>query len=206
MALPAQITVIPHPFTGEAEESWEEFPVGFTPTSLMPIFDGAATISSSSAYVWMNTPELGIPGGMGLGPFTAKAYDGTQGYASSAAGITAEIIFNSPVLNFGGYWGNGVGDPDTVFTFFDNNGAVIWSDSFHYVSPGNDGSLQWRGWHSEGPIHALRFSGYWVVNDSLRLSTVPEPSAGIILLLSSAILMFARGWRIRSASIRLVDQ
>jgi hypothetical protein len=190
-SLRADITLIAEPFTGSAVETWEEFPVA-NPGSPATIFGGQATISGDNPFVWMTTFVLGTPGGLGLGPFPARAFDGTHGYTTSVSPGTARISFQSPVADFGGYWGYAVGYPAASFMFYDSEGALIGSESFTYTSPNNNGTLQWHGWHSTLPISSVEYTGHWVANDSLRISVVPEPSTTWLLLAAGLAIIGSR--------------
>ena len=185
--LGAGVTSLPAPFTGDFRETWEQFPVDY-PGSPVTIFGGQATISGGNPFVWMTTYTFGTPGGLGLGAFTAKAFDGTHGYVTSISPGTAVINFQSPVSDFGGYWGYATEYPAAIFNFYDSLGSLIGTESFTYVSPNNDGSLQWQGWHSTIPISSVVYSGHWVANDSLRITVVPEPGTNALLLCGAVIV------------------
>jgi hypothetical protein len=182
-SLRAGITSIIDPFSGDMVETWEEFPVA-NPGSPVMIFGGQATISGDNPFVWMTTYSLGTPGGLGLGPFPARASDGTHGYVTSVSPGAARITFQLPVTDFGGYWGYAVEYPAAIFNFYDSQGLLIGSENFNYSSPNNDGTLQWQGWHSTVPIASVSYSGHWVANDSLRIALVPEPRVNLILALA----------------------
>jgi len=94
------------------------------PGSPATIFGGQGTISGGNPFVWMTTFALGTPGGLGLGPFPARAFDGTHGYATSVSPGTARIGFRSAVTDFGGYWGYAVGSPAANFKFYDFQGTL----------------------------------------------------------------------------------
>ena len=173
-ALRAGITSIDNPFSGNALETWEEFPAEYA-SSPLTIFGGEATISGDNPFIWTTGYSLLSPGGLGLGPFDARAFDGAQGYVTSFSGGSAQIVFASPVTDFGGYWGYAVGYPAAVFSFFDSQGSLIGTEDFAYSSPNNNGTLEWQGWHSSVPVHSISYTGYWVADDSLRLTVVPEP-------------------------------
>src|ERR1017187_3525472 len=77
-SLRAGITPITNPFTGDALESYEEFSFG-DQNSPLTIFGGKATISGPYAYIWQTETTLGAAGGIGIGPFDARAFDGDHG-------------------------------------------------------------------------------------------------------------------------------
>ena len=189
--LRADITLIGNPFLGDSMETWEEFPVA-NPGSPAIIFGGRATISGDNPFVWMTTFTLGTPGGLGLGPFPARAFDGSHGYVTSVSPGTGRISFLSPVTDFGGYWGYSVGYPAATFGFYDSQGSLIGTQSFTYTAPNNNGTLEWQGWHSTVPISSVEWTGHWVANDSLRIIVVPEPTTYCLLMIAGILL---GGWR-----------
>ena len=176
--LRAEIRSVAVPFAGDVVESWEEFPVWYVTPPLI-IFGGQASIAGPNDYIWQTASALATPGGFGLGPFEAQAQDGTHGYGSSVDLGTVNINFQSPITGFGGYWGC-AGNPITL-EFYGENQTWVGSDSFNYASPNHDGSLQWNGWQSSVPLYSISYSGAWVVNDSLRITEVPEPDIGLLL-------------------------
>jgi hypothetical protein len=50
---------------------------------------------------------------------------------------------------------------------------VVDTDSFTYVSPGNDGSLEWRGYDFDTPIRTIEYHGDFVVTDGMQVLTSP---------------------------------
>lgn len=183
----ADITRIARPFTGDFMETWEGFPVA-NPGSPLPIFSGLATISGENPFVWMTTFSLAMPGGLGLGPFPARAIDGTHGYVTGVSPGIGRVDFQSPVTHFGGYWGYAVGYPAAAFSFYNSQGSLIGSKSFTYTAPNNNGTLEWQGWHSTVPISSVEWTGHWVANDSLRITVVPEPAITWLFLVAGLVL------------------
>jgi hypothetical protein len=191
--LRADITPITDPFTGDFIETWEGFPVGY-PGSPATVFGGRATISGDNPFVWMTTFTLGTPGGLGLGPFPARAVDGSHGYVTSVSPGTGRINFQAPVTDFGGYWGYSVGYPAATFGFYDSQGSLIGTQSFTYTAPNFNGTLEWQGWHSTVPISSVEWTGHWVANDSLRIVVVPEPATGCLLVVAGVVLCAGRNY------------
>jgi hypothetical protein len=168
-------------FVGEATETWESFSraqVYDLRHVELPIFGGAATISGDSEFIWISQIGVAEPntGGFGLGANAARSHDGVQGYGTSLAQGSTQITIPKPVLHFGGYWGAASGSGPISFRFYDSGGTLIGSDSVIYTRADIDGVLEWAGWQSTTPIGRVEYSGGWVVNDSLRISNVPEPS------------------------------
>ncbi len=66
------------------------------------------------------------------------------------------LSFSQPISDFGAYWGSGLGcsfgDSPSVLIFYDENGAVIGSDSFFYSG---NGKLEWRGYHFDIPVKTI---------------------------------------------------
>ena len=192
VSLRADITPVISPFYGNALETWDELPGGYA-SSPLSIFGGLATISGDNPFIWTTAYSLGTPGGLGLGPFDARAFDGTHGYVTSVSGGSAQIVFDLPVTDFGGYWGySAEGYPPATFTFYDSQGSLIGSEDFTYTSPNNNGTLEWQGWHSSVPISSISYTGYWVANDSLRITIAPEPSTSVLLICSVLVTGMAR--------------
>jgi hypothetical protein len=137
--------------------------------------NGKATISGGNPFIWKTTERFGQSGGLGLGAFTAKAHDGIHGYTTSQQNGTAQIDFKVAVTDFGGYWAHAVGfaevRPPTTFSFFNSHGGLVGSETFSYSRPNNNGTLEWQGWHFSEPVSRISYSGDWVANDSLRIST-----------------------------------
>jgi len=177
----AAVSPLPAPFSGNALETWEEFSVGFTPTPLT-ILNGAATISGPNAVIWRTVTSPQQLWGLSLGSYTAKAFDGTNGFAASAQGVTARIDFLSPVTDFGAYWASATDWGYTApieLNFFDSHGASLGEVSFTYSRPGNNGTMEWQGWHSTEPIYAISYKGSWIAIDSVRVTIIPEPCVGL---------------------------
>jgi hypothetical protein len=199
--LNAQITAIPAQFNGNSVETWEEFYLGYH-YSPMTILGGLGTATADNAAVWQTKYGLGQPGGIGLGPYDAQAHDGTQGFAASQSGGTIHFTFGSPVIEIGGYWGEAVGYPAATFSFYGAGGSLVGSVDFSFVSPGNDGTLEWQGWQFSAPIYSMDFSGYWAVNDSLEVTLVPEPRSSVVLLVAAVVFGLARHKRRKLARDR----
>ena len=189
----AQLSAIPTEFTGSAVETFEELSranVSGLQNVQVPIFSGLATIAGPNEYIWLNGP-LGYPGTFGLGPYSARAHDGNQGYGTSLSYGTSTITFSVPVSDFGGCWGCASTTTPIVFTFYDRLGASIGTQSVVYSAPNQDGTLEWFGWDSSVPIGRIEYSGTWVVNDSLRLQIVPEPGCALLVSTGLTVLGLA---------------
>jgi hypothetical protein len=196
----ARLSAVPTEFTGSAIESFEEFSQAdvFDLNNVpIPIFSGQATISGPAEYIWRNG-TIGDPATFALGNVTAQAHDGNQGFGTSVAFGTNVISFSTPVSEFGGYWASGTPIQPILFRFYNFTGGVIGTDFIVYSPPNHDGTLQWFGWQSTAPISRIAYAGSWMVNDSLRIETVPEPSTTGLVLTGIVVLLFAtRGGRER---------
>jgi hypothetical protein len=181
-------------FAGEATESWESYSranVSGLVNTPLPIFGGKGTISGQNEYIWITQYGIADPntGGFGLGGFAARAHDGTQGYGTSLSYATSRITLVSPAFAFGGYWGTDYPSNPIHFAFYDSQGALIGSDDRPYTAPNQNGTLEWFGWQSTTPISRIDYSGPFVVNDSLRIGAVPEPSTCLLIVLGAAFLL-----------------
>jgi len=176
------------PFTGSFQESWEGFAADGAflpdPTTVM---GGEATIS----YNWMRVYRPGtIDQGLGDSG-SAQAVDGAQGLGC-VSNLGTEIVFASPVVAFGGYWGVATqsGAPSGIlFDFYDDSDALIDSGAIAYSDPAGTGALMWAGWTSDVPIKRVTFTGFGnhTATDFLQ-ANVPEP--GTIALLGMAAIGF----------------
>jgi hypothetical protein len=180
-------------FVGELTETWESFSrseVYALRDVQLPIFGGAATITGEHEFIWISQIGVAEPnlGGFGLGSNAARSHDGVQGYGTSLAEGSTEIVIPAPVLRFGGYFGAAEGTGPIRFSFYNAGGGLIGTDSFTYTRAGIDGVLEWAGWQSTVPIGRVEYSGGWVVNDSLRISNVPEPSITWFIVAGAAFL------------------
>lgn len=190
----AAISPLVTPFSGDAIETWEAFPIGNSPRPLT-IFNGAATITGPNPVIWRTVTSPQQEWGLYLGSYTVKAFDGTNGFSASAQGVTARIDFQSPVTDFGAYWASASTwgyTPPIELNFFDSQGISIGEASFTYSRPGNNGTMEWQGWHSSEPIYSITYKGDWVAIDSARITIVPEPRMGLACLAFLATSFTAR--------------
>lgn len=169
------------PFSGSLTESWESFTTGVQLADGSTIFGGNASISHPNMVIY----DPGVFN-FGIGSSgTAQVVDGFKGLGLRTDDV-AQIDFNTPVSQFGGYWGAATDStgviPTTIsLTFLDVSLNVIGTDSFTYLRLGNpgDGELEWHGWSSTEPFSAVQYSGEFVVNDSLQAepgNVIPEPA------------------------------
>jgi hypothetical protein len=193
----AQLSTVSTAFTGSAIETFDEFNPGAVSVPL-PIFSGLATISGPADYIWVNgaigDPNVFYLGKLGGGSVTAQSYDGNQGFGMSVGQGSNVISFSTPVLEFGGFWASGVSGvnsrPPILFDFYDAFGNLIGYSDVVYSPPIQDGTLQWFGWKSSVPISRISYSGSFVVDDSLRIETVPEPSSAGLVFMGLTVFLF----------------
>ncbi|MHC4217339.1 MAG: hypothetical protein ACYSU7_02675 [Planctomycetota bacterium] len=172
------------PFAGTFSETWEGFDnYQDNPNTNEPspasILDGEATITVALMSIY----EPGV----------AEFLLGTSGAAQVADGVkgmgigfedfdtVALIEFETPVTDFGAFWGAATGsifgDPAAIaITFFDLDAAPIDTVTIEYShSAGGDGNLDWHGWHSQTPVGSITYSGNFVVIDGMQVIPVPGP-------------------------------
>jgi hypothetical protein len=168
----AQVTPIA-PFLGEMKEDYTSFPINWYHSGPMSIFDGEATLTSTSGWLWIfnaTTSPFGLGGSSGNG--FAQPYSGDVAFGHNTATGQAVIAFASPVSEFGGYWSHATGgDNRFEVTFKDSSGAVI--DFVTHTVQDPTGNLHWFGWQSATPIASIEIGGRYPVNDFLQASTGP---------------------------------
>jgi hypothetical protein len=189
-------------FVGTTSETWESFPnysVGGgvndlpNPSDIMGGFAAISTTAPGGMIVYEPAIATAF---FGLGTSgDAKASDGVKGMGIDDEGTTT-IVFDSPVTDFGAFWGaaTGSGFPDpanVTLSFFDAATALIGTENFNYSrSTTGDGLLEWHGYHSTIGIKSLSYTGIFVVTDGLQANvsaataSAPEPASLALLALS----------------------
>jgi hypothetical protein len=214
VAAPANAQLSPiAPFVGTASETWESFPnypVGGDLPNPTDIMGGFATISTTAAGGMIVYEPAVAPAIFGLGESgDAQVSDGVKGMGINDEGTTT-IVFDSPVTDFGAFWGaaTGLGFPDpanVTISFFDASSALIGTENFNYSRTfAGDGLLEWHGYHSTIPIKSLSYTGRYVVTDGLQANfsataAAPEPGSLALLALSGLPIAAAIIRRRRSA-------
>lgn len=197
-ALSAQIMRI-SPFLGTDQETWDDFPLGQQTSYSNPnlvAFDGIAVFGSPYLSIYRTTDSFYEPGGFGLGAYTAKTQSGQFGLGKAAeSDAPVTIGFAVPINAFGGYWAALSGffpneSHAITFRFLASDGALVGADTFVYSEPKRDGTLEWVGWSFSRPVNRIEYAAWYVVNDSLRITAVPEPSAVMLLVTGSAACLF----------------
>lgn len=168
------------PFSGTYTETWETFPTTSVTETFLPdptvIMQGAAIISNPHMATYQtdfNGCSLGDSG-------YSLASDGVKGMCLVGFSETATIIFNTPVVDFGAYWGAAtspsLGNPALIsISFFDSDNQLLSTELVNYSRP-NDGVLEWHGWNSTIPIKRITYSEDHVTIDGLQANPVPEPT------------------------------
>jgi hypothetical protein len=112
----------------------------------------------------------------------------------------SEWEFNSPVVQFGGYFANNSRFDDARIDFFDENGALI--DSVTATVPKARFPLDWtwNGWQSDVPIKSFVVTGNdtvfvngFIWFDDVQATPVPEPSSLILLAGSGLVVTLVYG-------------
>lgn len=163
------------PFSGTYSESFESF-ANYNVTGALPqpfsIMGGFADVSNGSL---IGVYEVGVADF--FLPTAAPAHDGTKGLGVYPGSIT--ISFDSPVSDFGGYFGAAYGtggDGKVSFTFSDGS-----TEDFTFTG----GALVWQGWSSDVPITSVTIGDNYMVMDSLQANAAPTsvPDGGATLVL-----------------------
>lgn len=168
-------------FTGQQREGFEGIlpPGGYS--GPLSIFGGEATMRDTLADVCVIALSWWGPGGEVL-PYNGNLMGGT------VAGPTL-FEFQTPVLQFGGFFAT-VGElPGGTVIFRDQAGAEIATLSLS-VQPGMWG---WQGWSSDVPISSIEVIGANVPAvsmqyDELQVNFVPAPGAAGLLAAGAMVL------------------
>jgi hypothetical protein len=167
------------PFAGDLSD-----PLNYPGTTIVAefeIFGGAASLNSFDGDTFIHLLFSSTLAGDPVTPRTGPLILGfTQG-----PGI---FEFATPVRRFGSYFNNNSGSNDAVVEFFDADDNLIDTQIAATTAVGN--IWTWNGWESDTPISSITVTGNGIADgflwfDDLELSYVPEPGAGILLLLIS---------------------
>jgi len=160
-------------FTGDAFEGFENIapPGPFDGT----VFGGQATMEDEFADPVIATNFFSGDGEVQLFP-----YDGNF-MGLSPTGWTT-FTFDTPVTQFGGFFGQVNDFPSDAVTFFDEQGQEI--DSIDFDLP--VGEWTWHGWESDVPIASIEILAgenptLTTVYDNLQVTFVPAPGALALL-------------------------
>lgn len=167
-------------FTGEFWENFEDIapPGGYG--GAMNIFGGAGTVADTLA----NTVVIATS--------VASAdtnWENVYPYNGFLMGLTptgwTRFTFNTPVMQFGGYFGSAAIQSGGTVTFRDEEGTVLTTLPISIPEM----EWNWHGWQSDVPIgsveiHSSASPGLPLVFDDLQASVVPAPG-------SLALLAFA---------------
>jgi hypothetical protein len=172
-ALSASAGVTPiGPFTGDHSESFDGGPqVIFTPC-----------VSTAWGYgVFDDMGDLCTPGNSGCHTtsgwgFYCTIFSRTGTFFFGSAGGYAEYTFDTPVSQFGGYFGSNAYDvgetPGADINFYDANGRLI--DSVRLDMPDRC-QWYWNGWSSDTPVARIecindKFGGAFLDMDDMEMS------------------------------------
>jgi hypothetical protein len=163
----AHADVVPiGPFTGSAQENFEDLasPGGYP--GPYAIFGGAATINDSLAQTFVIATNVASAETNWVNFFPHNGF--LMGLIPTGWTV---FEFNPPVNRFGGYIGTSAIPPGGTVTFRDASGAVIGSLPIAVASM----QWEWHGWQSDVPIAKVEIvadpvPGRPLVFDDMELS------------------------------------
>lgn len=181
------------PFTGAASEGFESFTTGPIAGGVpgtsgpVPVLGGFGSLSGQHVttqtpiYVWSSD------GGLSLGTNgVAVPFDGLKGIVmmpgQGSTISTGRFDFPIPVDDFGGYWvhaKSGALGASTQLRFYDASNNLIHTQNWTY-NAALGGVSQWLGWHSDTPIGAVEFTGYYMGVDGVQIN-IPAPATALLL-------------------------
>jgi hypothetical protein len=180
------------PFSGDYSENFEDIaPPGGLPGPADIFMEQAtvddtlahtlvlATVTSAAETDWENFfPYDGFL--MGLVPTGWCAFE-----------------FDTPVLEFGGYFGTASIMSDGFISFYDEDGGLLETQDFDIPALAWD----WYGWSSDVPIGRIEIHGHStpgkpLVFDNMELTQVPAP--GVMAVLSIGLGVPAMRRRMRA--------
>ncbi|MFQ5414104.1 MAG: PEP-CTERM sorting domain-containing protein [Phycisphaerae bacterium] len=169
------------PFEGALSEDLDSFPTTMI-VSELDLFGGAATLS-------------GVSGDTTVHLLLADTFGGDTVLPRSSpfmVGVTEPAVwaFDTPLLEFGGYFENNSGADDATAEFFDDAGILI--DSRTIEIPVDAQSWTWNGWQFDVPVSRIEVTGNGVLGgfiwyDDMELTAVPEPATLGLLLTGIAL-------------------
>jgi hypothetical protein len=182
--LPAALGVLPAargglitsigPFQGALSDDFSSYSQGARQDQT--IMGGAATVHNITPGGALKMEFSSSLGGRLVLPHSPPLMLGQLG--------VSEWDFNTPLLQFGGYFANNSRFDDARVDFFDVNGGLIGSVTATVPKAKTPQDWTWNGWQSDTPISRLVitgndtafFSGFiWF--DDMQANPVPEPSS-----------------------------
>ncbi len=164
-------------FTGDYQETMEtQTPFQFLPS--YDVFDDQGVVEVYG-------------GGQGLHVTTSWGYYYTiyphgGSYFMGGASATAQWVFDTPALKFGGFFGTNYSTADFTAYLFDEEGELL--AELGGAAPLGD--WKWNGWETDGAgIKTVRIvgahsSGGFVMMDDMQYTPIPAPAALSLLALA----------------------
>ncbi|MFG0252116.1 MAG: hypothetical protein ACF8NJ_04500 [Phycisphaerales bacterium JB038] len=99
-----------------------------------------------------------------------------------------EFVFDTPVTQFGGFFGSAAIMSDGFISFYDEAGALLDTQAFNVTALQWD----WQGWESDVAIGRIEIHGHStpgkpLVFDNMALIQVPAPGSLALLLAGAAL-------------------
>jgi len=154
-------------FTGLRSESFEGMSYSWGSGSL-PVFSGLASVRERSGSSIIITNRWSFQS-------VVNPKDGARFMGSPSGWVT--YSFNTPIMNFGGFFTTNSSVADGRVEFF-LNGALL---STQPLTAPNTGQWAWNGWSSDTGFDSVRVisnysSGGFIMQDSMQATPVPGPS------------------------------
>jgi len=164
-------------FTGDLTETFEAIAAPGGLPGPVDIFGGAATVNDNLANTLVIATSVASADSDWV---SLLPYDGFLMGLVPTGWATFE--FDTPVTQFGGYFGSAAIHSGGGVTFFDANGDSIGSASFDVPVL----EWTWFGWESEVPIASMIIRASEnpsapLVFDNLQMTMVPAPGALALL-------------------------
>lgn len=170
------------PFVGDGLETFENIASPGTVSGPVDIFGGDARANDPFAGIIMIALNLhSFVSGEEIFPYNGNLMGG------SVTGFV-DFTFDTPVAEFGGYFGTADVLSGGSVTFYDANDVAIDSQAFDL--PLNEWG--WYGWSSSTPIARVSIAGNAnpgtpIVFDDLRFSFVPAPASAALLAMGGGL-------------------
>lgn len=185
-AASASVTTIDE-FVGDAWENYETIgPPGGT-SGPAEIFGGEATTYDQNAnFLMIATSLFSFISETEILPYNGNLMGG---YVTGQA----VIDFDTPVTEFGGYFGTADVHTGSVINLYDGDGSLISSEPMTF----DLGEWNWHGWSSDVPISRVEIlgsptPGLPIVLDDLQVNYVPTPATGALLGLAGLVAVRRR--------------
>ena len=182
----ASATIVPvGQFVGELSDSFNQNTAP-NATQSLDVFQGAATLS--------NLTEGGA-----IKVETNSRFNGDLVLPRSRVMVgqlgRGRWEFASPAIRFGGWFENNSGADDATLYFYDATDNLIGLAVAGV--PADPAGWRWNGWESDLPFTRIDVVGNGVIEgfiwyEDMQLVTVPEPAAGLLLLMGASCVLARR--------------